>query len=565
MRDFPAIENSTYDLIVIGGGINGAGVARDAALRGLTVILLEKEDFGSGTTSGSTRLIHGGLRYLESFEFSLVRESLQEREILLRIAPHLVHPLQLTIPIYNYNSRPYWQIQAGMILYDILSFNKTLPSHRMLPNRKFQQVFRHINSQGLQGGAQYFDCQVENAERLCWENVLAAQTAGATVLNYVTVTQLHQQEHRITHLTCKDNLTGEVFTVRGSKAAIVVNTSGPWVDKICDRTVTDTHPSPISTKPKIGGTKGSHIMVDPFPGAPKTALYVEAKADNRPFFIVPWLGLYLIGTTDIRYNGNLDRVKADNEEIDYLLAETNRIIPTANLSRSDVKFTYSGVRPLPYSDESKKAGSITRRHILYDHTKEGVENLISLIGGKLTTYRQVGEEIVNAVYRKLGRSAPPCPTKDQPLPGAILPSDPRIVQAVEDYPQINSTTIHHLFQLYGARAPEVLALTKAHSELQEAIAPNLPDIKAQIVYAIQVECAHTLEDIALRRTTLAMHTNYGLDILPVLTETLIRYCGWNSVQCDSQIQHYRDYIQAKCMPDYLYTTTAPELQVVRDR
>ncbi len=221
MRDFQQIQNTAYDLVIIGGGINGVGTARDGALRGLKTLLIEKDDFASGTTSWSTRLIHGGLRYLEYFEFHLVRESLREREVLLQTAPHLVQPLQLTIPVYDWSSRAYWEIKAGMILYDIFSFDKTLPPHRMLRPRQFQQLFRAAETKGLQGGAQYFDGQVEYAERLDLEVTLSAQQAGATMLNYVAVTELEkgQDTATITAIHCQDQLTGQTFTVDTSKAS----------------------------------------------------------------------------------------------------------------------------------------------------------------------------------------------------------------------------------------------------------------------------------------------------------------------------------------------------------
>ncbi|HIK30645.1 MAG TPA: glycerol-3-phosphate dehydrogenase [Oscillatoriales cyanobacterium M59_W2019_021] len=543
-------RQQTYDLIVIGGGVNGAGVARDGALRGLKTILLEKNDFASGTSSWSTRLIHGGLRYLEYFEFSLVRESLREREVLLQTAPHLVKPLLLTIPVYRSRSRPYWKIQAGMLLYDTLSYDKTLPPHRMLPKTKFLQLLRSIDPEDLSGGAQYYDGQVAFAERLCLETIISAAEAGATVCNYTEVTQLHRQGNRITHLSCRDVPTGEEFTVTGSDRAVIINTSGPWVDRVCSLGVENGESKPISQTAKIGGTKGSHIVVDPFPGALDSALYVEAKTDGRPFFIVPWLGMYLIGTTDLPYRGNLDRVKADDDEIDYLIAETNGIIPSAALTRSSVKFTYSGVRPLP-NTEGKKPGSITRKHILFDHTSEGIDNLISLIGGKLTTYRHVGEELVDAAFRKIGRSAPPCPTLKQPLPGAILPSDDRIREAVQNYRKsIPLNTIDYLFSMYGSRAIEVLALTDKAPDLAEAIVPQLLDIKAQIVYAIRSEYAKTFVDINRRRTPIAFHDNYGFPALSVLAEVAIEHCGWTRETCDRLIEEYRMYMEKNCIPDY---------------
>lgn len=553
MRNFPEIQATEYDLLVIGGGINGAGVARDAALRGLRTILIEKGDFASGTTSWSTRLVHGGLRYLEYFEFNLVRESLREREILLKTAPHLVQPIQLTIPIYEYGSRSYWEIKAGMLLYDILSYDKTLPSHRMLPKPKLKQLFRAVNPEQLTGGAQYYDGQAEHAERLCLENIMAAQAAGATVLNYVKVVKLHREGDRIARLSCQDERTGETFEVKAGANAVVINTSGPWVDQVCDL----GQPDSIGSTRKIGGTKGSHIIIDPFPGAPDTAFYVEAKADNRPFFIVPWLGLYLVGTTDLRYTGSLDQIKASDDEVDYLINETNRIFPSARITRDDVKFTYSGVRPLPYA-EGKKPGSITRSHILFDHGSEGVSNMISLIGGKLTTFRQVGEEMVDAAYRKMNRKAPACKTRTAPFPGAIKATDPGTKAVVDKYgDRFSIRLIAHLFSVYGAKTMEVLSLTDDNPDLAERIVSYRPDIKAQAVYAVQSEMAFTLIDICRRRTTLSMHANYGFDALPSIVDVLRRHCGWSEEECDRQIAQYHAYINDNCLPDY---AIAPEAE-----
>ncbi|MGB5634966.1 MAG: glycerol-3-phosphate dehydrogenase [Waterburya sp.] len=550
MRDFAQIQRTDYEVIIIGGGINGAGVARDAALRGLKTILVEKNDFASGSSSWSSRLIHGGLRYLEYFEFPLVRESLKEREILLRNAPHLVTPLQLTIPIYGDRSRPYWKIWAGMILYDMFSFDKTLPVHRMLPKAKFKQLFRSLDEENLTGGSQYYDGQVTLAERLCLENIISAQNAGATALNYVEVTELPIKDSRITDVVCKDKLTGESFTISGSSDAVVINTAGPWIDLVCQQGSKAGQKSPIGKTKKNGGTKGSHIIVDQFPGAPGSTIYVEAKSDGRPFFIIPWLGKYLIGTTDLPYKDDLDNIKADNAEIDYLLQETNNIIPTANLTRDDIRFTYSGVRPLPNA-EGKKPGSITRKHIIFDHRKEGIGNLLTLIGGKLTTYRNVGEEIVDAIFKRIRRSPKPCQTDSLPLPGCILPTDIRIQQAITEYGStLSANTIDHLFSVYGAKALSVLALTQENPELCQPLDPDLPDIKAQIVYAVASESAHTLVDILRHRTTLAMNGRYGMNLLPVVTETLQKYCGWTQEQSDRACADYHFYMEHNCIPDY---------------
>lgn len=549
-RDFSSIDADSYDVVVIGGGINGAATARDAALRGLKTVLIDKGDFASGTTSWSSRLVHGGLRYLEYFEFNLVRESLAEREILLKSAPHLVHPLQLTIPIYKQGSRSYWEIWAGMVLYDILSFDKSLLNHRMLPKAKLKQLFREINPAGVEGAAQYFDAQAEYAERLCLENVLSAQSAGATVLSYVQITGLVREGDRITQLNCQDELSDATFTLQTNDKTVIVNTSGPWVDRVCKQGERDHQAAPIGTKRKIGGTKGSHIIVDTFPGAPEAAFYVEALSDNRPFFILPFLGQCLIGTTDLRFEGDLDKVKADNDEIDYLLLETNKIFPAARLSRESVKFTYSGVRPLPYND-SKNPGAVSRNHLLYDHSSEGVVNMVSLIGGKLTTHRRVGEEMVDWVYKHRKQPSPPCQTRVQPLPGAILPTDRRMAEASEAYrDRLSLPTLDHLFTLYGARVFNLLRLIDDAPDLAEPIVSGLPDIKAQVVYAVRAEMAYTLSDICRRRTMLSLQANYGLDALPAISQTLQTHCGWSVSDCEAAIARYKATMAENCIPDY---------------
>jgi glycerol-3-phosphate dehydrogenase len=551
VNDRLKVNAPQFDLIVIGGGINGAGVVRDAALRGLKTLLIDQGDFCSGATSWSTRLVHGGLRYLEYFEFNLVRESLREREILLRTAPHLVKPLLLTIPIYADRSRPYWKVQAGMRLYDLLSYDKTLPNHRMLPAATFRQLFREIAVQDLAGGAQYYDSQVAYAERLALENVLDAEAAGAVVRNYVEAIALERSSNRITQITCRDRLTDEEFVVNCGPQCLIVNTAGPWVDTVLARGRSGGQVQPIGQRPQIGPTKGSHIVVAPFPGMPlESALYVEAQSDGRPFFLVPWLGQVLIGTTDLRYGDTLDHIKANDGEIDYLIRETNLIIPTAQLTRASVKFTYSGVRPLPAA-AGKKTSSITRSHVLYDHRPDGANNLISLIGGKITTYRQVGEEVVDRAFHRRQQAVPQCVTRTRLLPGAILPHDDRIKQAIAKYQdRLTLDSIDYLFRLYGARAVELLQLINGSPELAGLITPDQPSILAQIVFAVRSEYAKTLVDILHRRTMLAMQTDYGWGILPIVTDVLQQHCNWTTAQCDQEIAAYQQFMQDNCIPDF---------------
>ncbi|HKV41843.1 MAG TPA: glycerol-3-phosphate dehydrogenase/oxidase, partial [Blastocatellia bacterium] len=325
---------STFDVIIAGAGINGTGIARDAAMRGLKVLLLDKGDLCAGTTAYSTRLIHGGLRYLEHGEIGLVRESLRERESLLRIAPHLVRPIQLMIPIYRNARRGRAKIRAGMIAYDLLSIRKSLERHKMLSVPETLDQAPGLEPKGLIGAAVYYDAQVEYAERLVVENAMSAREHGARLLTYsrvdrIAVNPISKATGNELGVDFTDLIDGSTGSVT---APVVINAAGPWVDLVVGK-VTSVRQR---AGRMIGGTKGSHIIVAGFTGAPNRALYSEARTDGRPFFVIPWTGLYLIGTTDIRYSGDLDRVRADESEIEYLIRATNRLLPAAKLSRESV-------------------------------------------------------------------------------------------------------------------------------------------------------------------------------------------------------------------------------------
>jgi len=391
-----SLATDHFDVIVIGAGINGAGIARDAAMRGLKVLLIEKGEPGMGTTVASTRLIHGGLRYLEHFEFGLVRESLREREVLLRIAPHLVRPLAITIPIYKQSKRGRLMIRAGMMLYDLLSWGKSLPRHKMLSRTETLKQSPGLNPDGLLGSALYYDAQVEFPERLVMENVLSARELGAEILTHTRMTNLAVEDGKVSGV----EFVGEDGRNRFVEAAVVINAAGPWIDQILERVA-------VKSPKLIGGTKGSHIVVPAFPAAPANAIYVEARSDGRPIFIIPWNKLYLIGTTDVRFEGDPDRVRCEPWEIDYLLSETNLALPNAHLTRDKILYAYSGVRPLPVAT-AKDEQSITRRHFIRQHPQ--LPNLLSIVGGKLTTYRSLAEECVDLIFQKLGKDSPPCRT-----------------------------------------------------------------------------------------------------------------------------------------------------------
>jgi glycerol-3-phosphate dehydrogenase len=516
-----------FDVIIIGAGINGAGIARDAAMRGLKVLLLDKGDLCAGTTAWSTRLIHGGLRYLEHGEVRLVRESLRERETLLRIAPHLIKPLPILVPIFANRRRGAWTIRAGMIVYDLLSFDKKLPSHRRLSRQETLQHAPGLCPQGLKGAVIYYDAQVEYAERLVVENALSAHENGTVVHTYSQVEDLLIHDGTVRGVRFSDQLTGEN---KEAVCRLVINASGPWADQLLERVG-------VSAPRFLGGTKGSHLIVAPFPGAPNSAVYVEAEQDHRPIFIIPWNSNYLIGTTDIRFTGSLEHVEISDGEVEYLLSETNRLIPGAQLTHKSILYTYSGVRPLAFSSEKDERG-ITRRHFIREHPE--ISGLISIVGGKLTTYRSLAEQVVDLCLRRLKKEAPSCRTATVPLPGA--PSS-ELGAFGQELKGLSPQTAHHLLSIYGARSLSILESTREEPELLEVFDAETGAIAAEVIFAFKSEMARTLTDCLLRRTMVGLNSMCGLDAVEATAGITSAEFGWSADRVRLEVESYQRYVE----------------------
>jgi len=532
----PSIADNSFDLIIIGAGINGAGIARDAAMRGLRVLLFDKDDIGGGTTAASTRLIHGGLRYLEHLEFGLVRESLRERERLLRIAPHLIRPLQLLIPIYRHSTRGPWTIRSGMLLYDLLSYDKSLDRHRMLSREEALRRVPGLEPEGLLCAAVYFDTQVEFAERLAVENALSARECGALVMTYSRVDGGIVEGGAVRGVEFTNLSDGSKQT---ALASIVINAAGPWVDLVLRGFGPQTHRI-------VGGTKGSHIVVSAFPEGPATAIYAEAAEDHRPFFIIPWNGMYLIGTTDARYSGDLDCVEASEGEIVYLIREANRLLPAARLDRHSVLFTYSGVRPLPYSPSGAES-AITRKHIIHDHSQGPggrIDGLLSVAGGKLTTYRNLSEHVVDVIFKKFGRTSPKCATAEVALPGAAgdFAAFATEFAGTSGFPPAITS---HLLRVYGTRAGSVSDLARQNPELADPLCTDALTIGAEVVMSFQSEMAVTLTDVLLRRTMTGLAPSAGVGADEAAARVAQRYLGWDGTRAAREVAEYRRYIKRR--------------------
>jgi glycerol-3-phosphate dehydrogenase len=515
------IADRAFDVVVIGGGINGAGIARAAQLAGYRTLLVEQEDFAAGTTSRATRLIHGGLRYLEHGELGLVYESLAEREALVRDASYLVRPLRLLVPVYAGDRRPPWMVRAGLAMYDLLSFRKSLPRHRAVPLQTLRSVEPGLRREGLRAAYAFSDAQVEFPERLVIESVRDFVDAGGIALNHVRADGLLAPGGVLRgvrlHASCGDAHADVA-------ARVIVNAAGPWVDRVLAGTDAERHDR------LIGGTKGSHLVAE-WPDGPKHAIFAAAHSDGRPFFILPWYRYTLVGTTDLRYDGDPGEARATAEEVRYLLDEASRLFPQAPLTAERVLYTYSGVRPLPTSDGGDEA-SITRRHIVIDHAKRGgPDGLLSVVGGKLTTYRSLARIALKSIERYAG--APPNPPRD----GRQLDSaDDRRVKGISS------------LAIYGRRAPEVAALAEADAALREPVCAHNAEVLAQVAYAVEREEAKTLGDVLLRRIPAGWSACHALDGAERCARVMASRLDWDDARVAQEVAAYGREVRRTLVP-----------------
>lgn len=489
-----------YDIAVIGGGINGTGVAADAAGRGLNVFLCEQNDLASGTSSASSKLIHGGLRYLEHYEFRLVKEALAEREVLLNKAPHLVSPLKFTMP-HRKHLRPAWMIRCGLFLYDHLSRRNTLPKAKKI---RFGE--NSILKEGITKGFDYYDCWVDDA-RLVVTNALAARERGANVRTQTICEQIrYDQSRKIWVVSLLDKLNDARYEI---EAKNIVNASGPWLNQFLE-----TSASEIKPKRQIRLIKGSHIIVPQVHD--KNEAFILQNEDKRVVFVLPYLNDYsIIGTTDKEYQGNPEDVAIDDWEVNYLIDVFNLHFKQ-QIKAEDIVSTYSGIRPL-CDDESSDPSAITRDYTLELHEQSQSNALISVYGGKITTYRKLAE----AVLTKLAPYIAPKTeawTSSEPLPGALKYGQTRdeIKQGIEEYcPWLETELLNRFTATYGLNCFHFLGDKKEMADMGQDFGHSL--YQAEVDYLIEREWATTADDILWRRTKL------GLKLSKDATEALQRY------------------------------------------
>lgn len=514
------------DLVVIGGGINGAAIARDAAMRGLKVILLEKSDFGAGASTKTSKLIHGGLRYLESLHFGLVKESLAEQALLLKNAPHLVHPLSFFFPVYSHHQRPLWQIHLGLYLYDFFSRNSGMPRHRKCTKQEITLRYPQLNREGLVGGCEYYDAQMLD-NRIVIENILAAEECGAIVINYAEVIGLLETQDHISGVRFRNRLTGQEETI---SCKVVVNATGAWSNQIA---AMESETGSL----KVAPTKGIHLVI---PQVTKDqALILHAPQDGRVFFILPWGKNSLLGTTDTYFHGDPDKVTIEDSDIGYLLEAFHFYFPEIQLNKSSIIAAFAGLRPLVASEEDPNSPSAVSRNHVIDRTKK---EMITVLGGKYTTHRKIAEDVVNTVLSGLGSAGKfrPCTTKITPLPGAGNSAELDRLRRDLQEGGLQEEQVDHLIANYGRLCGRILAIIRDSSEEVKRICPDHPHIFAEVTYAIQEEHAKRLEDWFCRRTSIAYSACRGMNCLQKVAGKFAALLGWDQAEKDLAISCYEN-------------------------
>jgi len=538
----PPLEGQHFQVVIIGGGINGVAVARECARAGKRTLLVEQNDFASGVTSRSTRIIHGGLRYLEHGELGLVRESVRERERLLRERSHLVHPVHFLFLLNEQSQRSALKVRAGLWLYQRLAGRKSAD----LTEMELKRVERALDAGHRWSIFNYEDAQCEFPERLVAEWMMEAAEAGAVVRNHCEVLAVDVAQGRARGVLLRDRISGKDERV---DANWILNCTGPWADRICQRSAVRT------SKPMLGGVRGSHIVLPSFSGAPSAALYTEA-ADGRPVFILPWNEQVLVGTTEVADTGDPGKTAPSNEEIEYLLRTVAKLFPKAKIVAHDIKYAFAGVRPLPNSP-GNKASAVTRRHFLHDHTADGAARLISVIGGKLTTAASLARECA----RKIGIAVKE-PTLLAMGPGGSL--DPMLDQEVIEIARAGSVseeTARGIMEWHGDRAMDIARMALVSAELRAPVCPHSSHIVAEVVEAYRKEFAVTLGDVLLRRVPVALGACWSESCSREAALRIGAVMGWNDQALGSNLESFE---MERCAFMKRPSRGAPSLEAAAD-
>ncbi|MDQ3010267.1 MAG: glycerol-3-phosphate dehydrogenase/oxidase [Acidobacteriota bacterium] len=557
-------NQEVFDVLIIGGGITGAGLALDAAARGLKTALVEKRDFAAGTSSRSTKLIHGGLRYLEHMDFSLVREALLERAILTRTAPHLVEACPFVIPIYSDSKRNYdhpLKMRAGLFLYDLLAGRHNFAKHRRLSREEALKLAPQLDSRGLQGAFLYYDGRTNDA-RLVIEAVKASHAQGAAIANYAKVESfLHDAAGKIVGVLLHDELSGKQIQLR---SRMTINATGVWMEETIKLGQGDqgnhvempNGQNPNGLSKKIRPAKGIHVTISADRLRVGAAWLIPSLTGHRFYFVVPWEGRVNIGTTDTDYQSGKDSPQAEAAEVIEILNAINSYFPDAQLGPSDVISAWAGLRPLITDANAKDTAAVSRKEVMI----ETADGLISIGGGKLTTYRVMAEHGIDLTLKRLGKTAGGKTTASIPVSGGEMSRVELEITAkqISQHYELPMETTRHLVFTYGSNFDRLIRLMLDDEYLRERLVAGLPHVKAEIVYAARCEMAMTLADVLARRTRLAMLAGAASQACaPVAAELMAKELGWSEAETKWQIDLFA------CELAREYTVHKPEPEVMR--
>jgi glycerol-3-phosphate dehydrogenase len=586
-RALAQLSERVYDALIIGGGIYGVSIARDAALRGLSVALLEKGDFGHATSSNSLRIIHGGLRYLQHGDIRRMRQSIRERKILMRIASHLVHPLPFLIPTYEQAMRTKAVLFLAMLINDLVGIDRNhsldpqqyIPRGRIISKDECLRLVPGVERNGLTGGAIFYDGQVSNAERLIISTARSAVDAGAAMANYVEVTGPLEGRDRMAGVTARDALTGDKLEIR---ASIVINASGPWVGEL-SASLNGAHPkSQVVLSKAFNLLLKRQLISDYAVGVYSKGHFRDRDAilskGSRLYFITPWRGRSLIGTAHLPYDAHLGSVNVTEAEIQAFLKELNAAYPEAHLERQDVCFAYGGL--LPAISIVTGNVQLAKHPMIRDHrTEGGLDGLISVVGVKFTEARRVAEQVVDLVFRKLGRTPPESTTAITPVHGGQIEQfNAFVVRETQRRSQgLSAEAIRHLIACYGAEYPRVLNYhdehpasthaitigpfaeissppligegrekgTSSYAHGRPAYAPGGALLKAEVLHAVHEEMACKLTDVVFRRTTFGLTGDPGDACLNTCAALMAKELGWDASRTRREVEEGREVFATK--------------------
>ncbi|MBL4844534.1 MAG: glycerol-3-phosphate dehydrogenase/oxidase [Planctomycetes bacterium] len=534
------LREHRFDLLILGGGVTGAGIARDAALRGLSVALVEKADLANGTSSASSKLIHGGLRYLEQFELALVFEGTRERATLMRLAPHFARPLPFLFPVYESSRVGLLMVALGMWAYDLLAMFRNYRRHRMLSKGRTTKAEPGLLSKGLKGAALYYDCMT-NDGRLTLETAIDAEANGAVVATYVEALEiLRDSTGSARGLRVQDVLSPEQEPFEVS-AKITIVAAGPWTDEILQRL--------DGKQPKrLRPTKGSHVVLDRAQLPVNHAVVLTGPTDGRVMFAIPWGARTILGTTDTDEEAGPDGLEASRADVEYLLEAARSYFPALTATPDDVISTWSGLRPLMGTTEEESESEVSREHSILSLDP----GLLAIVGGKLTTYRLMAEQAVDRALEKLGTgvSLDPCRTHKVPLPGARLGGHrlrdlPSFSRELAKEHALDAEVAWHLTTTYGVRSRAVLAAGRAHGVRPGRLVPDLPYLFDEVVFAVDYELANCLDDVLRRRTLIFLQDrDQGLGVCEEVADLMAGPLGWSDERRAAEITRYRARVAA---------------------